>query len=85
MTEAIASPEPAEESSPLAVFRNTGFLRLWLSQVTTQIGGNMVLFGLTLIVSDTTGSSIAVRISRTRSARKLKQRIPSPSRMPAGP
>ena len=29
------------------------------------------------------GSSIAPRISRTRSARKLKQRMPSPSRMPA--
>jgi MFS family permease len=34
-----------------AVFRNGPFLRLWLSQAATQIGGNMVLFGLTVIVS----------------------------------
>ena len=39
---------------PLAVFRNGGFLRLWLSQAATQIGGNMVLFGLTVIVVDST-------------------------------
>ena len=62
MTEAIASPEPAEESSPLAVFRNSGFLRLWLSQVTTQIGGNMVLFGLTVIVVESTSSNTAVSL-----------------------
>lgn len=37
----------------LAVFRNGAFLRLWLSQAATQIGGNMVLFGLTVIVSET--------------------------------
>ena len=36
----------------LAVFRNPPFLRLWLSQAATQIGGNMVLFGLTVIVSE---------------------------------
>ncbi|MFP5342334.1 MAG: MFS transporter [Candidatus Limnocylindria bacterium] len=35
-----------------AVFRNRSFLRLWLSQVLTQIGGNMVLFGLTVIVAE---------------------------------
>ena len=36
----------------LAAFRNPSFLRLWLSQAATQIGGNMVLFGLTVIVSE---------------------------------
>ena len=36
----------------LAVFRNPPFLRLWLSQAATQIGGNMVLFGLTVIISE---------------------------------
>ena len=36
----------------LAAFRNPPFLRLWLSQAATQIGGNMVLFGLTVIVSE---------------------------------
>ena len=30
----------------------TAFLRLWLSQAATQIGGNMVLFGLTVIISE---------------------------------
>ena len=37
----------------LAAFRNRSFLRLWLSQAATQIGGNMVLFGLTVIVVET--------------------------------
>jgi MFS family permease len=62
VTEAIASPESAEESNPLAVFKNSGFLRLWLSQVTTQIGGNMVLFGLTVIVVESTSSNTAVSL-----------------------
>ncbi len=48
---------PADAGQPdgggLAVFRNRAFLRLWLSQAATQIGGNMVLFGLTVIVSET--------------------------------
>ena len=41
-----------EGESALAVFKNRSFLRLWLSQASTQIGGNMVLFGLTVIVSE---------------------------------
>jgi MFS family permease len=47
--------ETAEEvttEGSLAVFRNPAFLRLWLSQAATQIGGNMVLFGLTVVVSE---------------------------------
>src|SRR3954470_10651149 len=44
----------------LAVFRNGGFLRLWMSQAATQIGGNMVLFGLTVIVVNSTSSNTAV-------------------------
>ena len=55
MTAATTVPEPAEdEGGPLAVFQNGGFLRLWLSQAATQIGGNMVLFGLTVIVFNST-------------------------------
>jgi MFS family permease len=46
----------------LAVFRNGAFLRLWLSQAATQIGGNMVLFGLTVIVSESTNSNTAVSL-----------------------
>ena len=50
----VARTEPSDEGGPLAVFRNSGFLRLWLSQAATQIGGNMVLFGLTVIVVNST-------------------------------
>jgi MFS family permease len=60
VTVEVAAPEPTE-AGPLAVFRNSGFLRLWLSQASTQIGGNMVLFGLTIIVSSS-GSKTAVSI-----------------------
>jgi len=52
----------APKDSPLAVFRNGGFLRLWLSQAATQIGGNMVLFGLTILVVDSQGSNTAVSV-----------------------
>ncbi len=61
MTAAALSPEPSE-TGPLAAFRNGGFLRLWLSQVTTQVGGNMVLFGLTVIVFNSTKSNTAVSL-----------------------
>jgi MFS family permease len=50
------------EDNALAVFRNGGFLRLWLSQAATQIGGNMVLYGLTVIVVESTGSKTAVSL-----------------------
>ena len=50
------------EPGALDVFRNRPFLLLWLSQVFTQIGGNMVLFGLTVIVRDTTKSNTAVSV-----------------------
>ena len=48
------------ETGAAAVLRNRPFLLLWLAQAATQIGGNMVLFGLTVIVVETTGSSTAV-------------------------
>jgi MFS family permease len=47
-------------SGALAVLRNRSFLLLWLSQAATQIGGNMVLYGLTVIVLETTRSNAAV-------------------------
>jgi MFS family permease len=53
--EATPTSEPGGPGSPegaLAVFKNRAFLRLWLSQAATQIGGNMVLFGLTVVVSE---------------------------------
>ena len=56
-------PGPAaeeDEEGALAVFRNRPFLLLWLAQAATQIGGNMVIFGLTVIISKSTGSTTAV-------------------------
>ena len=61
MTSATVSVEPGS-SGGAAVFRNGAFLRLWLSQAATQIGGNMVLFGLTVIVSDATNSNTPVSL-----------------------
>jgi MFS family permease len=52
--------EGAPEEGAIAVFRNRPFLLLWLSQAATQIGGNMVIFGLTVIISKATGSTTAV-------------------------
>jgi MFS family permease len=55
---------PAAASAPdsaLDVFRNRPFLLLWLAQAATQIGGNMVIFGLTVILSKPpNGSATAV-------------------------
>lgn len=42
---------PVEEPRALGVLRNRGFLALWLSQVATQVGGNMVLYGLTVHIA----------------------------------
>jgi MFS family permease len=53
-----AGPAP----SSVAVFRNRPFLLLWLSQLATQVGGNMVLYGLTVLVRDLTSSNSAVSI-----------------------
>ncbi len=46
--------------SAIDVFRNRPFLLLWLAQAATQIGGNMVIFGLTVIIAKSTGSVSAV-------------------------
>jgi MFS family permease len=58
-------PEPvleADAPSAAAVFRNSAFLRLWLAQAATQIGGNMVLYGLTVIVVGSTSSNTPVSL-----------------------
>ena len=59
MSETVAELDEGGAGA-LAVFRNGGFLRLWLSQAATQIGGNMVLYGLTVIVYGSTKSNTAV-------------------------
>jgi MFS family permease len=47
----LQEAEPmAEPEAALSVLRNRKFLYLWLAQVATQIGANMVLFGLTVQV-----------------------------------
>jgi MFS family permease len=54
---ATQEPEPVP-----SVFRNGAFLRLWSSQAATQIGGNMVLYGLTVIVLNSTGLNTVVSL-----------------------
>jgi MFS family permease len=49
-----------EEAGVGAVLANRPFLLLWLAQAATQIGGNMVLYGLTVVVVSATSSNSAV-------------------------
>lgn len=48
----------------LGVLRNRRFLALWLSQLSTQVGGNMVLYGLTVHIAglSPTGNYAAVSL-----------------------
>jgi MFS family permease len=46
-----------EAAGALAVLRNRSFLLLWLAQAATQIGGNMVVYGLTVLVFSATNRS----------------------------
>jgi MFS family permease len=55
-----ATAPGSDDGSALDVFRNRSFLLLWIAQAATQIGGNMVIFGLTVIISESTGSTTAV-------------------------
>ena len=55
---AVAQPQ----ESAIAVLRNRKFLSLWIAQVVTQVGGNMVLFGLTVEVFAITGKSTSVSL-----------------------
>ena len=52
--------EPEQESGALAVLSNRPFLLLWLAQLSTQVGGNMVIYGLTILITNQTHSSTAV-------------------------
>jgi len=56
---ATSVPGP-DSGGALAVLRNRPFLLLWLSQVATQIGSNMVLYALTVVVLEATDLSTAV-------------------------
>ncbi len=57
----VAEPDEATAGA-LAVFQNRPFLLLWLAQAATQIGGNMVLYGLTVMIFSLTGSASAVSL-----------------------
>lgn len=55
--------EHAELSeTPLRVLRNRRFLALWLAQLATQVGTNMVLFGLTVQIFTLTRQSTSISL-----------------------
>ena len=43
-----------------SILRDPTFARLWFIQAATQVGGNMALYALTVLVFDTTRSNTAV-------------------------
>jgi MFS family permease len=53
-------PKQADEVGGLTVLQNRPFLLLWLAQLSTQVGGNMVIYGLTIIINATYHSNSAV-------------------------
>jgi MFS family permease len=57
-----AAPTQESGSSVLSVLRNGAFLRLWLAQLVTQVGGNMVIYGLTVLIFSATRSNSAVSV-----------------------
>jgi MFS family permease len=54
------APAAADDTSAFAVLQNRPFLLLWLAQLSTQVGGNMVIYGLTIIITASYASSSAV-------------------------
>lgn len=50
----------AGASPTRSILRDPTFARLWFIQAATQIGGNMALYALTILVFDTTRSNTAV-------------------------
>jgi MFS family permease len=51
-----------ETGGAIAVLRNRNFLLLWLAQASTQVGGNMVIYGLTVLIFSATKSNSAVSL-----------------------
>jgi predicted MFS family arabinose efflux permease len=47
-------------SLPVSILRDPAFARLWFIQASTQVGGNMALYALTILVFATTRSNAAV-------------------------
>ena len=48
------------KASTRSILRDPTFARLWFVQAATQVGGNMALYALTVLVFDTTRSNTAV-------------------------
>jgi MFS family permease len=59
---ARATDEPAVDSGGMAVLANRPFLLLWLAQLSTGVGGNMVIYGLTVIITHAYASSSAISV-----------------------
>jgi MFS family permease len=57
---ALETPAPESGASVVAVLRNRPFLLLWLAQLATQIGVNMILYALTVVVTDASKLTSAV-------------------------
>jgi len=60
--EVASAPATGGSQSVGQVLRDRRFLSLWLAQVASQVGGNMVLYGLTVLVAERTHSSSAVSL-----------------------
>jgi MFS family permease len=60
MTIDAAGPAVAEDAAAPAesVLRNTGFMRVWLAQLVSQIGQNGLMFVLLVLITARTGSSV---------------------------
>ena len=56
----VVVAEPVQESGSLAVLRNRPFLLLWLAQLSTQVGGSMVMYGLTILITTNFHSATAL-------------------------
>jgi MFS family permease len=57
-----AEVEEPSGGTSLAVFRIRPFTLLWLSQFATQVGGNMVIYGLTVLIYGASQSNSAVSV-----------------------
>jgi MFS family permease len=53
---------PETPPRAIEVFRNRPFLLLWLSQLFTQVGANMVMYALTVVILETGSPSTAVSL-----------------------
>ena len=73
MTEKVAAADPPYPTFParshngpvttrrtIPILRDPAFARLWFIQASTQVGGNMALYALTILVFATTRSNAAV-------------------------